>query len=453
MKAVAAISTAQAAGGIGIVRISGDEALDVAAKVFRPACGADVRQMAGYTARFGAVYDDGGMIDEAVCLVFRAPHSYTGEDTAEISCHGGVTVVRRVLQAVLAAGAEAAGPGEFTKRAFLNGKIDLARAEAVMKLIYAGGETASKAALNALEGSLSRTIRGIADDLIACAARLAAYVDYPDEDIEDTGAEAFTAVLAAAKTQLTGLLDHYESGRAVLEGVDTVLVGRPNVGKSALMNTLAGFERSIVTPEEGTTRDIVEQTVHLGGIVLRLADTAGLREPGSAAEHIGVEYAKKRLERADLVLAVFDGSDELTPKDRELLELCRGKRAVAVINKTDLPVTIDTEYISSVAAQTVEVSAVSGAGVDRLAEAVARLLGTDGFDPAAALLVSERQRACCLRALDSINEALDALANGVTLDAVGVCVDGAVNNLLELTGEKAGDAVVNEVFSRFCVGK
>nr|HQH64490.1 50S ribosome-binding GTPase [Clostridiales bacterium] len=314
-------------------------------------------------------------------------------------------------------------------------------------------ETASKAALNALEGSLSRTIRGIADDLIACAARLAAYVDYPDEDIEDTGAEAFTAVLAAAKTQLTGLLDHYESGRAVLEGVDTVLVGRPNVGKSALMNTLAGFERSIVTPEEGTTRDIVEQTVHLGGIVLRLADTAGLREPGSAAEHIGVEYAKKRLERADLVLAVFDGSDELTPKDRELLELCRGKRAVAVINKTDLPVTIDTEYISSVAAQTVEVSAVSGAGVDRLAEAVARLLGTDGFDPAAALLVSERQRACCLRALDSINEALDALANGVTLDAVGVCVDGAVNNLLELTGEKAGDAVVNEVFSRFCVGK
>jgi len=453
MKTVAAISTAQAAGGIGIVRISGDAAIEIAAKVFRPACGPGIERMRGYTARFGAVYDNGDRVDEAVCLIFRAPHSYTGEDTAEISCHGGITVVRRVLKAVLAAGAEPAGPGEFTKRAFLNGKIDLARAEAVMKLIYAGGETASKAALNALEGSLSRKIRAIADALVACSARLAAYVDYPDEDIEETGAQDFTRALTGAKAELTQLLEHYETGRAVMEGVDTVLVGRPNVGKSALMNLLAGFERSIVTPEAGTTRDIVEQTVNLGGMVLRLADTAGLREPENAAEHMGVEYAKKRLERADLVLAVFDGSDVLTPNDRELLELCRGKRVVAVINKTDLPVTIDVEYISCVAAQTVEVSAVSGSGLDRLADAVTRLLGADGFDPGAALLVSERQRACCRRALENINEALEALSNGVTLDAVGVCVDCAVNHLFELTGEKAGDAVVNEVFSSFCVGK
>lgn len=452
-KTIAAIATAQAPGGIGIIRISGDEALEIADKVFKASKTLLLSQSQGYRAYHGKVWDKGVAVDEAVCLVFRAPHSYTGEDTAEISCHGGLFMVRRVLQAVLSAGAVPAQAGEFTRRAFCNGKIDLDQAEAVMALVAAQGEQAAIAALNALEGNLGKKIHACAEPLIHAAASLSAWVDYPDEDIEEIKPARLKAIILQAIEQLKALLINYDAGQAATHGVETVIVGRPNVGKSTLMNLLTGYERSIVTEYAGTTRDTVEETVVLGGLTLHLADTAGLRPTDNPVESIGVERAMKKLARAQLVLAVFDGSDPLTPEDKQLLEHCREKRTIAVINKTDLPRTLDLAYISSIAAQTVEISAASGEGLEKLAEAAARLFGTDSFDPCSAMLANERQRTCCKQAVKWLEEALATVEQGVTLDATGVCIDTAIDALLELTGEKAAEAVVNEIFSQFCVGK
>lgn len=320
-KTIAAIATPPAAGGIGIVRISGDEALRVADKVFKASNKLFLSQSDGYRAYHGKVWDEQTAVDEAICLVFRAPHSYTGEDVAEISCHGGLFIMRRVLQAVLNAGAAPAEAGEFTRRAFCNGKIDLDQAEAVMSLISAQGDRAAIAALNALEGNLGKKIHACAEPLVRAAAGLSAWVDYPDEDIEEIEPESLKAMFLQVKTQLEDLLLNYDAGQAATRGVETVIVGRPNVGKSTLMNLLTGYERSIVTEYAGTTRDTVEETVVLGGLTLHLADTAGLRETSNPVESIGVERAMKKLSGAQLVLAVFDGSDPLTGKTSNCLSI------------------------------------------------------------------------------------------------------------------------------------
>ena len=450
---IAAVATPQAAGGIGIVRISGGDAVSIAEKIFEPVRGSRLTASKGYRAYFGRAVDAGEPLDEAVCLVFRAPHSYTGEDVAEISCHGGLYITRRVLQAALSAGARPAEAGEFTKRAFLNGKLDLSEAEAVMHMVSAQGEQAAKAALNALDGALSRKIHAVADKVIAANAAIAAWVDYPDEDIEAVHTDNLRSTFAAALDELRGLLSRFDAGQAVTEGVDTAIVGRPNVGKSTLMNLLSGTEKSIVTHIPGTTRDVVEQTVRLGEVVLHLADTAGLHDADDPVEQIGVERARKKLERAVLVLAVFDGSAPLTAEDVELLESCRGRLCVAVLNKADKGESVSAETIRQYVPAVVRLCAKDGRGYDDLRSAVTQALGTDAFDPSAAMLANERQKDCCVRAADCLAQAVDAIDTGLTLDAVNVCADGCIDALLELTGEKAADAVVREVFSRFCVGK
>lgn len=451
---IAAVSTPVAAGGIGVIRISGDEAVTVADQVFTAFSGKKLSSMKGYTAAYGKVHNEKGeTVDECVALVFRAPKSYTGENTVEISCHGGILVTQQVLRCVLAAGAVAAGAGEFTKRAFLNGKMDLSEAEAVMSLISAQGEQGMKAALTALDGALSKKIRTITDELVSASAHMAAWVDYPDEEIPELSDESLQMILGKTETELSAMLSKFDAGQAITSGVDTAIIGKPNVGKSALMNMLTGFRRSIVTDIAGTTRDIVEETVRLGNVILRLADTAGIRESDDVVESIGVDMAKTRLERAGLILAVFDSSAPLDESDREIIELCRGRDAVAVINKTDLPCQADTAYLLSAFSHVVFVSAKTHAGEKKLIEAVEEMLGTDQINTAEAMLTTERQRISAVEALDCIRQAKDALENGVTLDAVNVCIDRAVDHLLALTGERAGEAVVNEVFSRFCVGK
>ncbi len=452
-RTIAAIATPNAPGGIGVIRISGENALAVADKIFRPVSGKSVTESKGYRAHFGDVYYNNEKIDEAVCLVFRAPASYTGEDVAEISCHGGLYITKQVLRAALDAGAAPAEAGEFTKRAFLNGKIDLAAAESVMSLIGASGKQAAAAALNTLDGNLSREIRGVADSIIAICASLAAWVDYPDEDIEDTSASDMLPVFESAQNSLKEIIRRYDCGRAVTDGIDAVIVGRPNVGKSTLMNLLSGFERSIVTDIAGTTRDVVEEKIVLGEIIMRVADTAGIRETENVVENIGVNLAKRRLERAELVLAVFDGSEPLTDDDADIINYCESKRAIALLNKSDLPLAADRKIIESAFAHTVELSASTGEGRGELEDAVAQIFRTNEFNPNAACLTSERQRQCCVNALASIEEAINAINCGVTLDAVNVCADCAIDALLQLTGEKATSAVVDEVFSRFCVGK
>lgn len=450
---IAAISTPLAVGGIGVIRISGNQARQIASKVFAPVSRREICTVSGYTALYGRVFDQEGDIDDAVATVFISPRSYTGEDVVELSCHGGLYLVQRVLRAVLNAGAVLAEAGEFTRRAFLNGKLSLTQAEAVMDLISAQGEQAARSALSTRDGVLFRKIAGITKGLLETAAHLSAWVDYPDEEIpEITDTEILTS-LQSAKKQLAQLLSTFDVGRVIKEGVETAIVGRPNVGKSTLMNLLAGFQRSIVTDIPGTTRDIVEDTVNVGGAILRLADTAGLRETDDVVESVGVELARKKLETAGLILAVFDSSEKLSQEDMRLIESMKNRPAIAIINKSDLERKIDADFIEQNISHTVYTSAQSGQGVDVLAKTITDVLGLFHFDSSSAIIANERQRCCAQRAKISVDEALDALNSCFTFDAVNVCIDDAIAALLELTGERASEAVVNEVFSNFCVGK
>ena len=453
MSTIAAIATPNASGGIGVIRISGDDAIAVADKVFRAVSGRKLCEIKGYTALFGHIYENESAIDECVALVFRAPKSYTGEDVVELSCHGGLFVTQKVLRTVFSAGALPAEPGEFTKRAFLNGKIDLAQAESVMNIISAHGQQALNAAANTLDGKLSEKIAGIAASLTNVAAGIAVWTDDPDEDVPQAHEENVYEVVKNALSELNKLIKNFDSGKAVTQGVPTAICGHPNVGKSTLMNQLAGYDKSIVTDIAGTTRDVVEETVRLGDIVLHLADTAGIHESDDIVESIGIDRTMKKLDSASLVLAVFDSSQPLDSNDIDLLERCRGRKAVAIINKTDLGINTDIEKIKEYIVDTAFISAANGDGIEDLKAVIEKLLGTAEFDTSAGILANERQYACCTAAADSLNEALTGLEIGVTLDAVNVSIDYATEKLLELTGEKAREAVVNEVFSKFCVGK
>ncbi len=453
LSAIAAISTPLGTGGVGIIRISGKNATEIADRIFVSVNGKKLSSSKGYRAYFGRIFDGETAVDEVVCLVFRAPHSYTGEDVVEINCHGGVVLLKKILRLVLQNGAQAAAPGEFTKRAFLNGKLDLSEAESVMTLISAQGEQGANAAFNQLEGSLSRKIEKINSSLLSLAAHIAAWVDYPDDEIEELGNNELYSTIYNAHLELCALLSNFDSGMAVTNGVEAAIVGKPNVGKSTLMNLLTGYDRSIVTEIEGTTRDIVEETVNLNGCILRISDTAGMRETGDIVEKLGVERSRKKLERAAIVFAVFDLSKPLSDEDKELIDECKDKNVIPIINKTDLEPRLDVDYIKNKLGSPLFISAKSGDGYNELCYRVAELMGTKNFDTTSAMLVNERQRICCQKASDALKDALEALNLGLTPDAIGVCIDDAIAALLELTGQKASEAVVDEVFKQFCVGK
>lgn len=450
---IAAISTPQAAGGIGIVRISGENATLIADRVF---CGLHQKKLtesAGYQAYYGHVKDQETVIDEAIALVFRAPKSYTGEDVVELSCHGGLFIVRRVLRAVLEHGARLAQPGEFTRRAFENGKMSLTQAESVMDLIGAQGEQAARAAMSAREGRLARKIDELKSEIIGYAAHLAAWADYPEEDLIPVDREALSNDLQQSIEKLQKMIANGDAGRVIRDGVDTVIVGKPNVGKSTLMNCLSGCERSIVTHIAGTTRDVVEEKVVLGDVILRLADTAGIHITEDPVESIGVERAVSRMENAGLVLAVFDNSLPLDDNDLRLLQKLKERPCVAVINKSDVASQLDSKVIEQYIERIVYISAKEDSGIDTLEKAVADLLGVANLNPSDGILSGERQLHCARECLKLLNEAKNALDIGITLDAVNVSLDGAVAALLELTGERVTNVVTDAVFHQFCVGK
>lgn len=459
MDTIAAISTpvVQASacnqGGISVIRISGEKALAVAAGVFRPFDGRNIANMQGYTACYGQVFDGGEAIDDAVLLIFRAPKSYTGEDVAELSCHGGAYLATRVLRAVLDTGARPAGPGEFTKRAFLAGKLDLSQAEGIMELIGASGRQLHRSALAMRGGALTEKLDAFAGELISLAGELAAWLDYPDEDVPPVTQDSLQNALGKARTGIAKLLTQYDAGALLRGGIDTAIIGRPNAGKSTLMNLLLGYERSIVTDIAGTTRDIVEEQVSLGGFTLHLADTAGIRETEHEVERIGVQRARARMESAQLVLAVFDGAQELTEEDRQLIAQLGGTPAVAIINKSDLPAALDISYIHNHFIHYVEISAKHGEGMEQLTAAISSALALDRLSEGNELIVSERQRACLTEADARLADCEHAIEDGITLDAVSALLDGAIAVLFELSGRRVTDAVVDEVFSRFCVGK
>jgi len=454
---IAAISTPHAAGGISVIRISGDSAFEIADKLFCPVSRKLMpSQMEGYTCAYGyALSGEGERIDDCILTVFRAPRSYTGEDTVEISCHGGLFVTERVLRAVYDCGATPAGAGEFTKRAFLNGKLSLTQAEAVMDIISAEGKAFHRRAVSVKEGALFKSIKACSDRLLGLLGELDAWVDYPDEDIPEVSPENMTAVLTEILSEIRKISAGYDNTRILKSGIATVIAGKPNVGKSTLMNLLAGEEKSIVTDIPGTTRDIVEESIRLGDIVLRVSDTAGLRETDDIVEGAGIEKALKRLETADLIIAVFDNSIPLDDDDMKLIERCSslsGVKVIACINKSDKASVIDKEIISESFENVIEISAEKHIGKELLQSVLDKLFITDSniYNDIA---VNERQKQCLDNAGRAVEEGLAAVSQGMTLDAVNIILDDAMNSLLELTGERASEAVINQVFSQFCVGK
>jgi tRNA modification GTPase len=450
---IVAIATAQMPAGIGVLRISGSRALETAQKIFTSKSGKSVTQMAAYSAALGKSHNKVLDIDECIALVFHAPHSYTGEDVVELSCHGGSYILRRVLDAAIEAGARLALPGEFTKRAFLNGKMDLTEAEAVMDLIGAQSETAAKLALSQHQGALFKNIEKLKTELLEISADITAWIDFPDEGVPSLEPEALNKSLENVANNINMLVSNFEQGRILREGVETAIVGKPNVGKSTLMNVIAGSEKSIVTHVPGTTRDIIEENVNFAGIVLRLFDTAGIHDTIDPVESIGVSRARKRLETAQLVFAVFDASSPLDEEDINIISQLKNRNAVAIINKCDLPIKVDEAYIGNNISQIVYISAAKGDGISKLEEVTRKLTDTSNIDPNAGIVANQRQFECLLRAGDGVAAALEAVKTGLTLDAVSVGVEEAIGVLCELTGERASEEIIERVFSKFCIGK
>ena len=458
MDIIAAIATGHSPTAIGIIRVSGEGCFALCDQVFRAANGRPFPEQPSHKMVFGEMLDaESRVIDRGLAVRFPGPHSYTGEDSAEFHCHGSPVVLRELLDALFAAGARQAKAGEFTQRAFLNGRLDLTQAEAVIDLIDAETAAAARNAAAQLDGGLRRVLEPIQDSLLDITSRFYAVVDYPDEDIEDVKPEQVAEALSSAEKQLSSLLATCPRGKVLKSGVRTAIVGRPNAGKSSLLNALAGYERAIVTDIPGTTRDTVEESVLCGGVLLRLIDTAGIRDTEDVVEQKGVERSRKALESADLVLAVVDGSVPLTDEDLEVLRLAaENPRWIAVFSKCDL---WDTKahsvgIIGSPApAASVTLSSVTGEGLGDLENAVAALFPAGDPKEAGSLLTDQRQEEAARRARDAVRRAKDALENGLTPDAVLTDAEEALDSLGELTGRTAKEEIVSRIFSRFCVGK
>ena len=454
---IAALATPHGSGGMAVIRISGQNAVSCSDQFFQPVRGKLPSQMQGYTCSYGYfINPDHEILDDVVLTVFKNPHSYTGEDTVEISCHGGRFLSQKILRTVLSCPQiRLAEAGEFTKRAFLNGKLSLTQAEAVADLISASGENAVKYARTLRDGATFRKISEFSQIILEILSDLAVWADYPDEDIPGVDTNILGVKMQQLLSDMNQLMSSYDYGRILREGLHTVIAGKPNVGKSTLFNVLSGCERSIVTDIAGTTRDVVEEQIRLGDVILRLSDTAGVHHTADTVEKIGVERSLSSLEQADLILAVFDMSAPLSEEDKILLDKLPQDKTIIVYNKSDQSSNDFNQnlllHFSPV--ETVEISAKNQDHITELQAAVERFAARHATPAEDGMIANERQRSCLENALSAVQEALDALSMGLALDAVTVSLDAAADALLPLTGERVTDKVVDTVFQRFCVGK
>lgn len=448
---IAAVSTGMQVSAIGILRLSGDKAINIVDKLFIPRSGKKMSESEDRKLVFGSLCDlDGQTLDICLCTISRAPHSYTGENTAEIQCHGSPAVLRAALDAVFALGARQALPGEFTKRAFLNGRMDLTSAEAVADIIDAETAEAAKNAAGQLGGAIGRRIDKIYDFLTDLSSHYHAVLDYPDEDIEDFTLVAYKAELHAAIAELKRLADSYSGGKLLHGGIPAAIIGRPNAGKSSLLNAVLGYDRAIVTNIPGTTRDTIEEKLRLGGVLLRLTDTAGLRETDDEIERLGVMRSHEAMENAELVIAVIDGSGEVTAEDEEIIRCAeKAPHAVVAVSKSDLD---KKAVLPETTLPVVELSSMTGEGLEKLAEVIKTLFPMPDA-PAGEILTNARQAEAVDRALAALTAAYDALLQGCTPDIVLTEVEGAMSALGELSGKTVREDVTNRIFERFCVGK
>jgi len=454
---IAAVATGGSVSAIGIIRVSGTDAIDLASSVFKPSGGISLRDAKCRHMHYGELCNaDGQLLDLCMCMISRAPDSYTGEDCVEFHCHGSPIVLSEVLHILFAKGIRHAEAGEFTKRAFLNGRMDLPRAEAVIDLIESETSAAAYNAVGQLSGAVSEEMRGVYNTLVDIIAHFHAVIDYPDEDIDEFKLQEYLAVLDKTYKKLQSMLDTHSRGRILRDGVPTAIVGRPNTGKSSLLNALLGYERAIVTEIAGTTRDTVEEKVLIGGTLLRLIDTAGLHNTTDTVERLGVERTHVALETAKLIIVVLDGSETLRSEDYEALDTISanvGVPKIAVINKSDLPTVLDVREIERYGLESCVISALMGDGLSGLENMLSKKFPVFSTVPTGELITNARQADAILRAKNSIGTAIDSLNGAVTPDAVLTDIEASISAIGEVTGEVMREDIISRIFERFCVGK
>ncbi len=450
METIAAISTPPGVGGIGIIRISGDNALNVAKRIFKAKNKSEIKP---FTIRFGYVVDENqNALDQVLVSYFKSPKSYTGEDVIEINCHGGNVSTREILELVLKNGARLAEPGEFTKRAFLNGKLDLTQAEAVIELINSKSDKESKASYKQLEGLLGAKIKEIKQDIIDLLVDIEANIDYPEYDIEEVRRERIYNVLSANVAKLETLEKSFESGKILRDGVSTVIIGKPNVGKSSLLNRLVKEDRAIVTEIAGTTRDTIEEYITIRGIPLKLIDTAGIHETDDIVESIGVNKSKKAIDESELVLLMLDATRELSREDGELLEATKNKNRIILINKIDADKKINKDMFKN--DKVIEISTKTLAGLEELEETIEEMFNISELNIENEIVITNvRHKNLIHKAAEEIKNAIVSIENGLPIDMLSIDLQEALQNLGEITGESISEEVVKGIFAKFCVGK
>lgn len=452
---IAAISTATGTGGIGIIRMSGKNCFNIIRKIFRPISGNN--EIEGYKFKYGHIVDsDQKVIDEVLVSYFVSPKSYTTEDMVEINSHGGFVVERRILEECIKNGAILAEPGEFTKRAFLNGRIDLVQAESIIDLINSKSEKEAKASISQLEGNLSKNINLIKKKLLDMMADIEATIDYPEYDIEEVTNNKVINCLDDVKNDLIKLSNTFKNGKVLREGVKTAIVGKPNAGKSSLLNTILNEERAIVNEQKGTTRDTIEEFVTINGIALKLIDTAGIRDTEDVVEKIGVDKSKKLIEEAELIIAIFDITEELQQEDLEILDLIKDKNAIILLNKVDLnneSIREDSE-IYKIGKKVIKISAKEGKNIDQLYNTISELYQINDIEvDDGDIITNIRHKQQIDLAINSVDEAKNTILNSMPIDIIEIYIKQILSDLGKITGDDISEDIINEIFSKFCLGK
>jgi tRNA modification GTPase len=453
---IAAVATSLGEGGIAIIRISGKDALKIASVIFNGKNSRSLDDIKSYTMRYGHIMDKSTneILDEVIISYMKGPRSFTAEDTIEINCHGGVVATNRVLEEVIRAGARLAEPGEFTKRAFLNGRIDLSQAEAVIDIIRAKTELSMKSALAQSEGRISREIKILRHKLLGIIAHIEATVDFPEDDLEETTSNITSEQLANVLEEIEKLLDSANEGKILREGLDTVIVGKPNVGKSSLLNALLMETRAIVTDVPGTTRDVIEEFMNIDGVPVKIIDTAGIRSTEDIVEKIGVERSKEKINEADLIIMMLDSSRELDNEDIEIIQYIKDRKYIVLLNKSDLPSKLSDEELKDLNSNfIIEVSAKTGEGLDKLKETIKQLFFKGEVSSKDTIITNARHKQALIRAREGCISALEALKNTLAIDLASIDARNAWMSLGEITGETLEEDIIDKIFSEFCIGK
>ncbi len=452
---IGAISTSIGEGGIAIIRISGDRTKDIVDKIFQAKNGKSIKDMKSYTMKYGYIIDENNNhIDEVIISFMKGPRSFTAEDTIEINCHGGVVATNKVLEQAIKQGVRIAEPGEFTKRAFLNGRIDLSQAEAVIDIINAKTDLSMKSALMQSEGAISKEIKGLREKLLSTIAHIEATVDYPEDDLEEVTAEMAIKDLEITKKEIKGFIETAEEGKILREGLSTVIVGKPNVGKSSLLNALTKENRAIVTDIPGTTRDIIEEYINISGIPIKIIDTAGIRQTEDVVEKIGVERSRAKINDADLIIFILDSSNELSEEDKEIINHISNKKYMILLNKSDLNSKITKENLDNINCKEIySISAKTGQGIDKVRVAIKDMFFKGEISTNNVIITNSRHKEALLRAYECIESAIDTLNHTFAIDLASIDIRNAWTFLGEITGDSLEENIIDKIFKSFCLGK